>query len=40
MELDKEHGPFGPKATYAVGDLCTGCGICAQFCPMNTVSMQ
>ncbi|MCL4500015.1 MAG: 4Fe-4S binding protein [Actinobacteria bacterium] len=40
LEIDREMGVWGPKVTYAVGDLCTGCGICAQYCPTGAVSIR
>ncbi len=40
LELEREVGHRGPRATYVVGDLCTGCGICAQYCPNDAVSLR
>jgi NAD-dependent dihydropyrimidine dehydrogenase PreA subunit len=40
FEVEREAGPRGLRANYAIGDGCTGCGICTQFCPHDAISVN
>lgn len=40
FEVERTSGFFGGRATYAVNDLCTGCGVCTRYCPHGAVEMR